>query len=490
MPDPESDVPKDPLFTLTLLMTGSWDKTFRTDDSDLTGELLFNGGTLFNRGEIILGIPRLHLNFRLQGIDRRKLPIHDSNIFDHNFMSPGVGIYFAGKGPFANFLGNSRLLYGVLDEYGLPSRIKNVWAKSPPFSEYRKPIMSDLRLSYSSNPPETYLYLGFPQLGAFSGFAFAQINNGDFSPAFGTGLEWRPSRTFNLRLEGFYTQQVLEPRTPSAWFSVSPPLPEREFRLFGFAAAFDTVKWGMAADFALSETFAFGRGFYGNAALRFGSKPWKFSFAADAVVSRYVGRDGNITNPGLRLAGRLERSWIRSGLFRFDAVFRSPGIEETFERGNISLFFRPSAPRGRAVPLFRFTRASFSLNRNAVNPLKTEDSLDAALGFNIRSLRMVLSGKLNSRSALDDTNIFSLPIFEGFESSKISLEAAFGIKNVSFRISSGYMFRAEKDNIWDFSLYGSLTMKNYGRISLKIAATEFPHKWNYYISWRLGRFTF
>jgi hypothetical protein len=49
----------------------------------------------------------------------------------------------------------------------------------------------------------------------------------------------------------------------------------------------------------------------------------------------------------------------------------------------------------------------------------------------------------------------------------------------------GYMIRAQKEPIWDFSLNSSLKTGNIGRVSLKIASTDFPDKWNYAFSWRL-----
>jgi hypothetical protein len=474
-----------PLFTWNLLWAGSWTKSFNLSKEEFSPELLFYNGTLTNRGELRIGLPRQSLDFRFQGINKLTLPAEDIGV-----LNPGLGLYFNGGGPVGNILGNSRLLYGVLDEYGLPARIRNVWAKSAPYAEYRKPIMSDLKTEPSAtHTPETYLYLGLPQLGLFTGFATAQVDD-EFNPAFGAGFETKFDKTTNLKIEGFYTQRILEAREPKAWFSTSPALPEREFHLLGVGTALDMKNLGLAVDLAYSDTFAWGRDIYGNAALRLGSKPWKFSFAVDGAGSRYVGRDGNAPGSGLRLAGRVERSWIRSGLFRFNTVFRSPGLGEDFNRGSLSVYFRPSAPRGKQVPLFRFARASLGLSRNAVNPLKTSDSLDVMAAFNFRTLRTVCTGSLDSMSVFDTKqNPFPLPIppfFENFESAKISGEISWSIKSLQLRYKMGYTIRAEKDPIWDFSLNNSLKTGNIGRVSLKISSSDFPDKWEYTLSWRLA----
>ena len=470
-------------FNWNLLWAGSWTRSLNLAREELSPDLLFQGGTLVNRGDLRIGLTRQGLDLRIQGIDRRVIPGGTGHI------NPGLGLYFDGGG----ILGMSRLLYGVLDEYGLSARIRNVWIRSPPYAENRRPMMSDLRRDPSNREPETYLYFGLPQFdlsqwGLLSGFASVQADD-EFNPAFGGGFDIRPNRTTNFRLEGFYTHRLLDARDTNSWFSLSAPLPEREFRLFVLGTALETRYIGVAADLAYSEVFAWGQDIYGNAAFRLGNRPWRLSLAAEGTGSRYVDRAGNTSAQGFRLAGRLERQWIRSGLFRFNTVLRSPGWAEDFERGSMQIYFRPSAPPGRTLPLFRFSRASLSLGRNAVNPMKTEDSLDVLAAFNLRTLRLVVTGSLDSQSVFDaDKSPFPLliaPGFENFGSAKFSAEAAYNIKGLQLRHKIGYMIRAEREPIWDFSLHGALRMGKLGRVSLRIAAPEFPDKWNYALSWRM-----
>jgi hypothetical protein len=153
------------------------------------------------------------------------------------------------------------------------------------------------------------------------------------------------------------------------------------------------------------------------------------------------------------------------------------------------VYFRPSAPKGKNIPFFRITRASLYTERNAAVPLKTEDSLTAVLGFNLNTLRLTLTGNLDCLTALDN-HVFSPPFFGQFDSSKISLDTAWGLRGVSFSFKTGYLFRAQKDNIWDFSLNSAVKITSLGRISLKIETTEFPLKWDYTVAWRIGRFSF
>ena len=468
------------LFTWQFLWTGSWANSFNTENQDFQAGSVFSGGTLIDLGEIIMDVPLLDLSFRLQGIDKRRFSDSEKNVFN-----PGFAVYYDG---------NSRLLHGALDEYGLPARIKNIWAKSLPYAEYRKPSIRDLKTDSSSNDPETYLYIGLPQWGDFSGYASAQIDS-QFSPAFGGGLEYRPDKNSTLSyflIEGFYTKKTLPPRDTQSWFSTDHPLPERGFQLFSLGTSLNYGTAGFAADLALSETFAWGRDYYLNAGLRLGNKPWKFSMAIDSVGNRYVGRDGHNVAGGFRIGGLLEKSWIRSGLFRLDSVLRSPAFTEPFNRGSFSVYYRPSSPKGRTVPAFRITKVSAAFARNSVDPHKTTDSFDTVLGFNIFALRMALTGNLDSITALNDENysVFSFPFFDDFQSFKLSLDTSWTYKIFSLSIKTGYTARAAKDDILDFSFYTSLNMRKYGRLSFKIASTDFPAKWNYTISWRLGRFLF
>ncbi|WP_148257616.1 hypothetical protein [Leadbettera azotonutricia] len=481
----------EPSFTWGLLWSGSWANSFRAagqaeNQEAFSGEDIFAGGTLANRGDFNFGLPNLGLLLRVQAVDKRVLPPDDARA---PIFTPGFGIYYDGSGPVGSFLGKGRLLRGVLDEEGLPARIRNVWVKSAPFVEKRKPAMSELKTEASSSKEsETCLYLGLPQWGHFSGYASTRIDD-DLNPAFGFGVETNWGDNYSLGFDGFYTQKELAARKASGWFSAAPPLPERDFRFWAFGAAFNTQNFGLASDLALSEAFAFGRDMYGNAAIRIGDKPWRFSLAADAAGSRYVDRGGAAPGAGFRMASRLERRWVRSGSFRFDTVFRSPGFGEIFNRGEASIYFRPSAPSPKNRLLFHFSRASLALSRDARVPLKTEDSLQVMAGFNFGSWRTSLSGALHGRSIFDvDENPLPFPLppaFETFESFKAGGELNWSKGIVSISAKTGYTIKAEKENIWDIAVNASVKPGKWGRVGLKIASDQFPEKWNYTLTWRL-----
>ena len=478
------------LFTWNLLWTGYWYNSVKTPDDEedsLTTDELLSGGTLFNRGNLTLGVPIWNLSSRLMATDKRLLPlVADDTKAGFN---PGLGVYHHGSG--------SRLLYGVQSEYGLPARISNVWLRSVPYVETRRPSSRDFKLEPAArDQPESYLYLALPYelFPAFDAFAYAALDEQQ-QAAFGGGIGWN-GQTTELRLEGFYTRKELAARKASTWFSASPPLPERDFDIYALAFNFYSPQAAFATDWAWSETFAWGQGLYGNAALRLGHRPWRVSLAGDGAGERFADRHGSTAGAGFRLAARAERFWPRSGLLRIQSTIRAPGLEEPFERGSFSLYYRPSAPsaaeRRLAKPL-RFTRASLGINRDARNPEKTNDTASALAAFNLGPFSTVFSGTLQSLSCLEPAAgaqpLIAFPFFESFESFRVSAELGFRpfiprLGSLDLRGRAAYTIRAEKKDLLELSLNTSLRPGKWGRVGFRIASTDFPEKWNYTLSWR------
>jgi hypothetical protein len=304
----------------------------------------------------------------------------------------------------------------------------------------------------------------------------------DDDPAFGGGAEFRWNKnsqegTSLFRLEGFYTQKTLPSRKAQSWFSASPPLPERDFRFYALGTVFTTPAFGIASDWAFSETFAFGRDIYGNVAVRLGNRPWRISLAADGAGNRFVGRDGAAVKEGFRLGGRLERLGVGSGLFRFSGDFRGPAAGKAFEQGFLELYFRPPAPSAKKAARFRgLSRVSLSLDRDERDPVKTEDTVKGTADFKLGPIGANFSG---AYSAVPQ-------VFGDFISAKVSGEITWSPGIFQFRAKLGYTAAKDKESVWDTSLYGAARLGKQNRLSVKIAASNFPRDWNYTISWRLN----
>jgi len=510
-----------------LLWTGSWESRH-----NLTNRLDFN-----------LTAPKLHLAFRLQALDRR--PASGFGNFIESFggetagkalTQPGLGLYHLTTG--------SRLLYGTLDNYGLPARIRNVWVRGAPYAESRTLSYADLKTTPSSTAKnQGYVFLESPELplwrGKFHGFGSVTVNDvpalsnpaesdpPDRSPAFNLGLEYSLGKG-TFRLETMYAGQTLPERKSGTWFNEKPALPQRNVRLFAGAAAFSLPAFALAADLACSETFAFGRDYYGNVGLRIGDKLWRFSLAMDAAGSRYVDNAGNNPGAGLRAAARLERRAKKSGLFRVSAQVRGPGpaqgTSQALSAGNFAafaeginrmsgeLYYRPpESSVSFGFGHFFFSRVSFSIEHDARNEKKVLDSAGTTAAFKLGPVSSVSEGKITglNRSASAGINgsgyelnsyrfsqKFSCTInkstFNNFKEPGNTVPKLGGAKasgkgkknplSVQLSAGAGYEKTTGKDGVWDTSFSASVRGKK-NRLTIKAATPAFPQKWEFTISW-------
>ncbi|MDR1238812.1 MAG: hypothetical protein LBK27_01740 [Treponema sp.] len=492
-----------PLFTWSFLWAGSWEEE----------------KTLYNRGDLRLTAPGPGLTLRAGAIDRR-LP--DIGLFSpgkdagNSVTHYGAGLYHKPSG--------SRLLYGVLDEWGLPARLRNPWIRGLPLAENHNPSIADLKTAVSAaGKPETYFYLGSPRLNLpprgpdsgikVRGFASAQIDQ-DMNPGFGGGLETRFGGKTEARLDGFYTEKILPPRKSSSWFSESPPLPGREFRLYGLGLLLNIPILTVSSDWALSETFAGGRDVYGNLGLRI-TRPlpadwgrWALSLAADGVGSRYTGRDGSSPGAGFRTGGKLEWQGKRIGLFRLNTTLRSSGLEEPFNRSSSGISWRLPAPGKNSAGLFRLTRISLGTDRNALDPQNILDSLNLAAGFSLnlrnffgsapgggkaRSLLsfpvgISFSGSLKGAAAGEEPPPpYPVPPYScRFDSAKAAGELSWSPGIFQLKAKAGYGIKNEKEGIWETAFSTAVRFKP-GRLSVKISSPDFPDQWTYTVSWRVEK---
>jgi len=481
-----------PAFNWSLFWSGSWEES----------------KTLNNRGEVKLNILTPGLVVRGGVLDRRPLnfelapPQGDSwNAIwgdpDKQITNIIGGLYHKPTG--------SRLLYGVLDEWGLPARIRNPWIRSAPYPENHKPIIADLKTAASSTKEdELYLYLSspfltFPRNVKMRGFVSAQTEIENLSPVFGGGLDFTFAKKNKLLLETFYTQATLPAKKSGSWFSDPPPLPERDFRLSAAGILFTSPNFSVSTDLAYSETFAWGSDIYGNLGVTFtpllplGSRarPLIVSFAVDGAGDRFVYRDGANHGAGFRSAGKVEWKGTGSSLLRVNSTVRGPGFDEAFNRSSSGVLYRFPA-RTKKSSAFRLTRISFSADRNAENHKKIADSLSGNLGVSFFLPHMAKTGPLginfsgSIKGLAFDDNPSPYPGVEkhDFDTAGGSCEFTLSPRNFQIKSKIGYSAYAKKDEIWDFSISAAARFK-HGRLSIKAAFPDFPEKWNCTISWRV-----
>ena len=484
----------EPFLGWDLLWSGSW------------GE----NDTLHNRGELKIDVLPFDLLLRCQLLDRRPVNIDfDDFHWDELFGAPEKRITHLTSGLYHPPTG-SKLLFGVVDEWGLPARIRSPWIRSPPYPENHRAVNIDLKTAASSTKEdEVYLNISSPYLELFpnaklKGFISGQTNINDFTPAVTTGLELFIDKNTRLMLETFYTERILPPAKINTWFVnwPSPPaLPERKFRLYAAGLLYTNPDFSVSSDFALSETFAWGTDIYTNLGLSFSPslsigtrpRPLLISLAADGAGQRFVSRDGANIPEGFRTAARIDWRGRYNSLLRFSTVLRAPGLGEDFNRSSTNFFYRaPSSRPGDNI--LKLSRISIYADRNAVNPLKINDSFTGTFGlsinlhqYGIRSpINVNFSGSVKGITALE-SNPYPIPGLNELwllENTSIGCDLFWSNKRYQLRAKVEYTYFVEKDEKWGISFSVSRRF-NFGRLSFKIESPDFPEKWNWAASWRL-----
>jgi hypothetical protein len=481
----KKNIKEQPYFNWTLLWSGSW----------------VENRTLHNQGEIKLNFIPFGLTLRGEALDRHTMnfeldpPWGDPEKVLTHFLG---GLYHKPTG--------SRLLYGVLDEWGLPARIRNPWIRSAPYAENHKPIMADIKTAVSSTKEdEAYLYLSSPFINLFStvkirSFASAQTKTDNFSPDLCMGFDAVFTKNTGFLLEVFSTGATLPPTKNSTWFSNPPPLPEREFKLYAIGLIFKSPLLSVSSDYAYSETFAWGKDFYVNLGIRltpqlpFGgkSRPLSISLAADDAGERFVYRDGINHGEGFRSAGKIEYKGARNSLFKADTVLRGPHLGGEFNRSSSDLYYRFPARRD-SFPV-RLTKISFSADRNAVNLQKIIDGYGGNLGLAVAmpkvktgSLGVAFSGSVKGLSSSETPSPYPVSFDSWvFNNASANCELSWSPLNLQIKSKVGCTCHANKEDDWDISLYAAIRFKR-GRLSIKAESPDFPEKWNWTVSWRLEK---
>jgi hypothetical protein len=432
------------------------------------------------------------LDFRLRGqvIDSRPADAPGES----GRTVPAAGIYHSTTA--------SRVLYGPLAVKGLPARVRSVWLRGAPFIIAREPASADLRTEpVQSALPSFYGQIATPQLFGFSAFT-AFTSGAVFGTetaldaglpctldGFTTGAEMRFTKKTKLSA-AFYRQTLtLPPRKADGWFSEKTALPQRDSRLFAGTLLFESPYFGLGGDAAYSETFAFGRGLYWNAAGQAGSRPFRLSLAADQTTPHFVDSQGAISGMGFRTAARFEWFRPRGELWRVQTTLRGFSTEdEGFTRSASSIYYRFPAARDAALS---FSRISLSASRNASDPEKILDAWDAVLGVNLGKIRTTWTVSLdeytkdnNPLPVPDPRNVYVL------EEWKLSAQAAFTLLFCSITAKIGIVNNLDavsaewKDAEFPFSI--SVQMHSGpGRLTLKAASARLPEDWTAGVSWRL-----
>ncbi|MCL2210147.1 MAG: hypothetical protein FWC19_08840 [Treponema sp.] len=461
-----------------------------------------SGGTIYNRDEFRLNYHPFGLALRVQILDRRPLNFDIDEFWgdpEKQITNYQGALYHKPTG--------SRFLLGTLDEWGLSARIRNPWIRSPPYAENHKPLIADLKTAASSTKnDEAYLYLSSPAINIMSkanlkSFIAVQTEIPEFKGAITGGFNITLLDKTGIFLETFYTGATLPPVKSSSWFNFPPPLPERDFKLYAAGFLFHNQFISASADWAFSDTFAWGTGIYWNLGFTFmplipfwsRDRPLSISLAADAAGERFVYRDGLSHGAGFRSAGKIEWKGKNSLLLRFDTVLESREISGYLNRSSTGFYYRFAVNKKIINEnIFRFTRISFNADRNAENPEKISDKFNGYVGMSLNLSKMGIksplginfSGTIRLNSASEGIpSPFPVPDNTwNFNSAEAKCDFSMSPSIFLFKFGTGYTIDAQNNDKWDISLSSTIRFKQ-GRLTLKTISSDFPEKWLCNISW-------
>jgi hypothetical protein len=499
-----------PLLAPGFLWAGSWE----------------SNGKLSERFDFTAKFPGPDLALRFQLLDQRAASSWE--IFRESFggdektiITPGAGIYHGSTG--------SRVLYGTLDIYGLAARIRNIWTRGAPYTDTYESSHADLKTGASSTAvSQAYVYLGSPDIplgwGKIRGFSSLAFDGE--GPAISAGTEYSfagkkaaagqglaagqgsAGGQGSLVVEGFYSAGTLAARGTSSWFSEEPALPERNFRLMAGTAALSLPAFDWTVDLACSETFAYGRDYYGSLGLRFGNRPWRFFLSMDGAGDRFVDSRAVETKGGLRFAARLERQEKRSGLFRLSLLFRGPEPErglwnslgagdfispvKGLNRSSLDLYYRLPAS---STPL-GLERVSLSLDRDGREADETLDSANILGALRVWALKTISQAAVSTvvKQGAHEFKAFKISqnlswTFHGGGPKTPGTRGNSGVRrkhsfSLGFSANAAYENAAGKADVWTASA-SVLGQGRRGRLRFMVSTPDFPRKWKYTLSWRM-----
>ncbi|MDR2901166.1 MAG: hypothetical protein LBV20_06570 [Treponema sp.] len=425
---------------------------------------------IINRLDLKFGFPEPQILFRGQLVDKRSVPFIEPD--DVPLTALGAAVYHTGTG--------SRFLYGKIDETGLSARLKNIWLHGIPLQTTHSPSSSDLTTAPSSTKEDGYfLYLGSPRLGPLRLFSSIYFEN-DLQPLYLAGIDYYFTPKVWMKIEGLYTEQVIGARQPSTWFSEVAWLPERTSRLYGGSVNVNHPFWGLAGDAAFSETFAFGRGWYGNLAFRLGQRPWRFQAGFDMVDGAFTDREGAIPDNGFRTGMQFE-AWGKAGAF-FKMTANVHGLQfgEPLGKSRLAVNYYFPIPKNTFV---RLSRMYFNLDGNSLE--QPEPGSVAKAGFGLYIGPILTTSEINFRGN-DDNNQNAFPRFSDFQSwdvFSLSEELQYRIHIWTFRTKFVYTSEEKKDalvNVFGFQFYSAVNWK-WGRISGTLRFDNIPSEWTFSI---------
>ena len=357
----------------------------------------------------------------------------------------------------------TRVVYGPLHAVGLPSRLTDPLGKTLP-SGYGR-LRSDYRLDTgASGSKSAAMFAAFsPQLPKKLELATGFVHEHESLSGIVTfGIINANDRRF--RLDVFAEKALLPSRAAIAWFSVPPPLPRREQKLYAISTSAALPHFSATIDLAFSDQDYSGKGWHlgGTASAR--KESFLVDLAADYTTSGFTDTEGISRGAGLRafLETRLKGPSASLSLGINAASYDSPTLEDTIK---LKIAYIPSeAARKNNLETRPFM--TFRVKSLTAETQVTEEDV----GSWIPSFQFRLNNLMGKASLSEKVGFKLTPLTFALESFSCGVDATFPIqirKRSEFRLAE---------------LKGSISMKTATADS-PVFAGRLGMEWNVQGGW-------
>ncbi|MDR0910148.1 MAG: hypothetical protein LBM77_10330 [Spirochaetaceae bacterium] len=300
----------------------------------------------------------------------------------------GLGLYHRGSG--------SRLLYGALNNAGLPARLANPFSGNVHWASSYKATESELKKEASRKETEIYGLFSspwwtLPQDIKIMGFAQIQTEfEQRISYDAGSELIFSDAkgRRQHLGIEFFNQFSTLEALKATGWFSKTYPLPQRRSNIYGGHAFYLFPGLEIQADGAISETEFWGRGCFGSTAVEFNSKlapfipwNWKLHLAIEGINDHFTDAKGKSGKGGIRGGLKYEHLLKKSETYRADIQFHWKANEDSLKIKTNAVYRFPSN-----VYLGLFHPVQIGLSYDSGTEAKEQSTIAGHFNFLIKPL--------------------------------------------------------------------------------------------------------
>ena len=384
---------------------------------------------------------------------------------------------------------NSRILAGPIIQKGLLQNMNSPSLGTVPYAEDHHRSSADLETTArTSTNIQHHITLATLKEKKFQAYTLLTIDSGTNWNVLG-GWQNSGENESELRLEGFFLSQMLPERRSSAWFSDSPPLPQRTSSMVGFSGLLKSTMGTICAEGAWSQTQFMPLGFYGNSAVELDLDQWRIQLAADGTAGIFIGKNKKEAPRFFRSGIKIERTTARYGTIELACYSRSLSLSNYPDE----LGFLLDIKTKEFPSILQLNRVSISAKRTAEGAKATRrdlrESISTVIELGFYPIVLHLGADLY-RLTPNDQGDRGIILFSGMDGQAIdagtdlqcTATGQFG--PIGIKTTLGLALQPERTILWNGLVQGIFKQDGYA-LNITCKSDELPHTWNISIAYQV-----